>query len=45
MGKINRKLPNSASFISKVNLIEGILDAQEEKQNPDIKKNTLMAKR
>jgi hypothetical protein len=45
MGKINKKLPNSASFISKVSLIEGILDAQEEKQNPERKKNALRARR
>jgi hypothetical protein len=45
IGKIKRKLPNSASFISKTDLIVGILDAHEEKQNPARKKKMLNAKR
>ena len=41
-GRINKKLPNSASFISKVVLIVGIRAAQEEKEKPD-KKTTGLA--
>ena len=42
-GRINKKLPNSASFISKVVLIVGIRAAQEEKEKPDKKNNRLSA--
>jgi hypothetical protein len=38
-------VPNSASFKSKFALMVGILEAQEEKQKPDRKKNTLRKKR
>ena len=41
MGMTSNKLPNSASLKSKFALMEGILDAQEAKQNPVRKKNML----
>jgi len=37
MGKINRKFPSWASFISKASFNVGILDAHEEKQKPETK--------
>lgn len=42
-GRINKKLPNSASFISKVVLIVAIRAAQEEKEKPDKKNSRLRA--
>jgi hypothetical protein len=39
IGKINRSVPNSASFNYNTLLIVGILDAQEAKSKPDKKKN------
>ena len=42
-GRINKKLPNSASFISKAVFMVGIREAQEEKEKPDKKKKRLSA--
>ena len=41
MGMTSNKLPSSASLKSKFDLMEGILAAQEAKQNPVRKKNML----
>ena len=41
MGITSNKLPSSASLKSKFDLMEGILAAQEAKQNPVKKKNML----
>jgi hypothetical protein len=44
-GKMNKKFPSCASFISKAAFKVGIREAQEEKQNPEIKNKTLKADR
>jgi hypothetical protein len=45
MGMNKRIVPSSASLYPKNVFIVGILDAHEEKQNPETKKNTLRKKR
>ena len=45
IGMTSNKFPNSASLKSKLDLIDGIRDAQDAKQNPSKKKNMLSANR
>jgi hypothetical protein len=44
MGKMNRKFPSWASFISKASFSVGILEAHEEKQKPETKNKKLKAR-
>ena len=45
IGMASNRFPNSASLKSKLDLIDGIRDAQDAKQNPSKKKNMLNANR